>query len=52
MKVVLAILAFIAMFSMFCAKDHQERRLYTISYIVTITGMFGLVVMEWVKLWE
>ena len=51
MKVVLAILAFIAMFAMFCASDQKERIMYTISYIATIVGMIALVVLEWVKLW-
>lgn len=51
MKVVLAVLAFIAMFGIFIAADHKERKLYTISYITTVVGMVALVVLEFIKLW-
>lgn len=51
MKVVLAILTFLAMFAMFCAKDHEERKMHTIAYVVTVLGMVVLVILEWVKLW-
>ena len=49
MKIVFTILAILIMFSMFCAADHKERVLYTVSFVTTILGIVSLEILEFLK---